>query len=90
MRNHERKIIRVVGKREENGVKMVVFQPVKKVKEDGKVALFTGRGEGYTPLHDHLGPWTFITPYFKGNWTPHISTPKTLRIAVQCPISGGR
>ena len=72
----------------QDGDKMIKFQRVYQVL-DGVFAPISGRFEGYTPYHDHTGPWTYITPYDDVILTKHISPAKTLKLAAS-GIFGGR
>ena len=70
----------------------IKFQRVYQVLDGslGRWAVVSGRYEGYTPIGDHTGPWTYITPYDDVVLTKHISTAKTGKLAVIGVVGGRR
>ena len=70
----------------------IKYQIVKQVLDGslGRWAVVSGRYEGYTPIGDHTGPWTYITPYDDVVLTKHISPAKTVKLAVATGLVGGR
>ena len=69
---------------------MIKFQRVYQVLDSPWFAVVSGRFEGYTPYHDHTGPWTYITPYDEVILTKHISPGKTLKLATIGLFGGHR
>ena len=80
-KNNEVEKVRITEKLKRDGKKMIKFQRVYQVLDNSLLAGISGRFEGYTPYHDHTGPWTYITPYDEVVLTKHISPGKTLKLA---------
>lgn len=80
-KNNKVEKVRITEKLKQDGKKMIKFQTVYQVLDNSLLAGVSGSFEGYTPYHDHTGPWTYITPYDEVVLTKHISPGKTLKLA---------